>query len=125
MNPDIRVLSFSLKSPGKRIPSRFPPVGPHMERDARLQSLFYLSSRVPSKGAVPPSSHRERRSTSRPSSSHLSKSPLDEPTGGIDVCCIAHFQVEHNMHKTTQTLHPSQPDVAHSFESAITNRDLL
>jgi len=27
-----------------------------MERDAHLQSLFYLSSRVPSKGALPPGS---------------------------------------------------------------------
>jgi len=27
-----------------------------MERDAYLQSLFYLSSRVPSKGALPPGS---------------------------------------------------------------------
>jgi hypothetical protein len=30
-----------------------------MERDAHLQNLFYLSSRVPSKGALPPGSlHR-------------------------------------------------------------------
>jgi len=30
-----------------------------MERDAYLQSLYYLSSRVPSKGALPPGSlHR-------------------------------------------------------------------
>jgi len=27
-----------------------------MERDAHLQSLFYLSSRFPSKGALPPGS---------------------------------------------------------------------
>jgi len=30
-----------------------------MKRDARLQSLFYISFRVPSKGALPPGSlHR-------------------------------------------------------------------
>jgi len=35
------------------LPSRFPSGAP-MARDAHLQSLFYLSSRVPSKGALPP-----------------------------------------------------------------------
>ena len=34
-------------------PSRFPNGAP-MERDAHLQSLFYLSSRIPSMGALPP-----------------------------------------------------------------------
>jgi len=49
---------FHSQSPGKRIPSRF-PIGPPMERDTRLQGifkslliyLFYLSLRVPGKGA--------------------------------------------------------------------------
>jgi hypothetical protein len=39
-------------------PSSFPNGAP-METDARLQSVFYLSSRVPSKGPLPPGSvHR-------------------------------------------------------------------
>jgi hypothetical protein len=34
-------------------PSRFPS-GAHIEKDSHLQNLFYLSSRVPSKGVLPP-----------------------------------------------------------------------
>jgi hypothetical protein len=49
-NPDI--LSLSLKMSRQANPSRFPDGAP-MEKDAHLQSLFYLSSRVPSKGALP------------------------------------------------------------------------
>jgi hypothetical protein len=42
------------------------PRGAAMERDAHLQSLFYLSSRIPSKEAFPPrfpsqNSQRERK----------------------------------------------------------------
>jgi hypothetical protein len=46
---------FLSKSPDKRISTRFPSGAP-MKRDVHLQSLFYLSSRVPSKGALPPGS---------------------------------------------------------------------
>jgi len=50
-------------------PSSSSPNGAPMERDARLQSLFYISFRVPSKGALPLGSfHRvptERYSTFR------------------------------------------------------------
>jgi len=57
-----------------------------MGRDACLQSLFYLSTRVLSKGALTPSSlhraPRERRRTSRASFNHLPKSPVEEPTPG-------------------------------------------
>ena len=49
--------SFPSKSPGKRIPSRFPNGAP-MERNTRLQGIFtsqytsfYLSLRFPGKGA--------------------------------------------------------------------------
>jgi hypothetical protein len=53
-----RNTSHLLKSPVDEPPSRF-PTGAHMETDAHLQILFYLSSRVPSKGALPPGSlHR-------------------------------------------------------------------
>jgi len=45
--------SFLSKSPSKQIASRFLSGAP-MERDALLQSLFYLSFQVPSKGALPP-----------------------------------------------------------------------
>jgi len=74
------------KSPVDEPPSRFPNRA-RMERDAHLQSLFYLSSRVPSKGALPPVSlHRAptKRETASPEPpfSQLSKSPLDEPTPG-------------------------------------------
>jgi len=55
--------------------SRFPNRAP-MERDARLQSPFYLSFRVRSKGALSRSpsenSHKERRSTSRTPFNHPS-----------------------------------------------------
>jgi hypothetical protein len=51
-------LNPSLKVPGRWAPPRFPSGAP-MERDARLQDIFYLASRVPSKGALPPGSpHR-------------------------------------------------------------------
>ena len=52
---------FSLlpKSPEDEPSSSFPKNGAPMERDARLQSLFYISFRVPSKEALPPGSlHR-------------------------------------------------------------------
>jgi hypothetical protein len=46
------------KSPVDESPSRLPSGAP-MEINARLQSLFYLSSRVPSQGALLPGSiHR-------------------------------------------------------------------
>jgi len=49
---------LSLKVSGRQTLSKFPEGSP-MERDARLQSIFYLSFRVPSKGALPPRSpHR-------------------------------------------------------------------
>jgi len=41
-NPDI--LFFSLKSPGKRTPSRFPNRAP-MEREARLQGILHISQK--------------------------------------------------------------------------------
>ena len=66
-------------------PSRFPNRAP-IKRDAHLKSLTCLSSRVPSKGTLPPgspsqSSHRERerRHTSRTPFNHLSKSLVDDP----------------------------------------------
>ena len=66
-------------------PSRFPSGAP-MVIDARLQSLLYLSFRVPSKGALPPGSLQrapiERCSTSRAPSNHLSKSAVGKPTPG-------------------------------------------
>jgi hypothetical protein len=71
-NPDI--LSFSLKKSWQANPSRFPN-GATMGRDAHLQSLFYLSSRVPSKGALPLSSLRRapiERERDAPSSDPLS-----------------------------------------------------
>jgi len=43
------------RSPVDEPLSRFPN-GALMERDARLQSLFYISFRVTSKGALPPGS---------------------------------------------------------------------
>jgi len=53
-----------------------------VERDAHLQSLFYLSFRVPSKRALPPGSiHRvpiARDTPSRAPFNHLSKSLVDE-----------------------------------------------
>jgi len=56
-----------------------------MERDAHLQSLFYLPTRVPSKGALPPSS-LDRAPIEMPHLqspfSHLSKSLVDKPTAG-------------------------------------------
>jgi hypothetical protein len=60
-----------------------------MGRDACLQSLFNLSTRVPSKGALPPGSlyrererEREMRPTSRAPINHLLKSLVEEPTPG-------------------------------------------
>jgi len=56
----------ALKFPGRTCPPPGYPNGDPMERDTRLQSLFYISFRVPSKGAPTPSwfpsqsSHRER-----------------------------------------------------------------
>ena len=57
-----------------------------MERDARLQSLFYISFRVPNKEALPPGSlhraptDRERHHTSRAPFILLTMSPVDEPS---------------------------------------------
>ena len=53
-NPDI--LFFSLKSPSKRIPSRFPNRAP-IEREARLQGILHISQKP-----------------------HLSGSPVKEPS---------------------------------------------
>jgi len=58
-----------------------------MERDAHLQSFFYLSSRVPSKEALSPCSlHRNpiERDVSHPEPlfNHLSKSPVHKSTPG-------------------------------------------
>jgi len=56
--------------------------------DACLQSLFYLSFRVPNKGALSPGTlhrvpiERERCSTSKTPFNHLLKSPVDELTPG-------------------------------------------
>jgi len=65
------------KSPVDEPPSMF-PIGVLMERDAHLQSLFYLS-RVPSKGALPPGSlHRaliERDTPPAEPLSAISESP--------------------------------------------------
>ena len=50
----IRISNFLVDEPHSRFPSGAP-----VERDAHLQSLFYLSSRVPIKVALPPVSlHR-------------------------------------------------------------------
>jgi len=68
-------------------PSKFSSGAP-IEIDAHLQSLFYLTSRVPSKRVLPPGSlhratiERERCPSSRAPFSHPSKSPVDEPTPG-------------------------------------------
>jgi len=56
-----------------------------METIAHFQSLFYLSSTVPIKGALPPGSlHRvpieRERERSAPPPEPLSESPVDEPT---------------------------------------------
>jgi len=49
------------------------PNGAPMERDARLQSLFYISIRVPSKGTLPPGSlHRAPTERDTPPPEHLS-----------------------------------------------------
>jgi len=53
-----------------------------MERDARLQNLFYITFRVPSKGALPPGSpHKapiERDAPfPEPSFSYLSEIPVN------------------------------------------------
>ena len=56
-SPGVPFIHLS-KSPVDKLPSRFPSRVP-MEIDTCLQSLFYLSFRVPSKGALPPGSlHR-------------------------------------------------------------------
>jgi hypothetical protein len=66
------------KSPVDEPPSMFPNWAP-IEIDARLQSLSYLSSRVPSKGALPPGSlHRaviERDASPPELLSAISQSP--------------------------------------------------
>jgi hypothetical protein len=46
---------FISKALRKECPTMFPKSGAPMEIDACLQSLFYLSFRVPSKGTLPPS----------------------------------------------------------------------
>jgi len=55
------------------------PCGAPMERDARLQRLFYISFRVPSKGTLPPGSlHRaptERDASPPEPLSTISRSP--------------------------------------------------
>jgi len=52
--------------------SRFPSGDP-MDRDAHRQSLFYVSSRVPSKGALPPGFlHRAAIGRDAPPPGHLS-----------------------------------------------------
>jgi len=52
--PFIHLSKFLVDKPPFRFPNRAP-----MERDAHLKSLTYLSSRVPSKGTLPPGSlHR-------------------------------------------------------------------
>ena len=61
--------SFIFQIPGIQASSRFPSRTP-MGRDAHLQSLFYITFRVRSKGAPPSrfpsqSAHRERCSISR------------------------------------------------------------
>ena len=84
LHPQSPFISFS-KFPYMSSPPGSPN-GAAMERDARLQRLFYVSFRVPSKGALPPCSlHRaptERHSTPRAPFNHISKSPVDEPTPG-------------------------------------------
>jgi len=53
-------------------PFQVPQWGP-LERDAQLQSLFYLSSRVSSKGALPPGSlHRATVERNAPPAEPLS-----------------------------------------------------
>ena len=47
---------FISKAVRQERPSMFPKRGAPMERDTNLQSLLYLSPRVPSKGALPPGS---------------------------------------------------------------------
>ena len=71
-------------SPPPGSPSRAP-----MERYAHLQSLFYVSFRVPNKGSLPLGSlyraPTERHSTPRAPFNHISKSPVDEPLPGFPV----------------------------------------
>ena len=71
------------KCPVDEPPSIFPSVAP-MERDVHFQSLFYVSSRVPSKGALTPGSlHRapiqRNAPTPEPLFNHLSKSWVEDP----------------------------------------------
>jgi hypothetical protein len=68
---------------------QFPQNGAPMERDAHLQSLFYVFIRVPSKGVLPPGSlHRAPTERERDTSplraplNHISKSLVEEPTPG-------------------------------------------
>jgi len=75
----IHLSTFAVYEP----PSRF-PCGAPIERDARLQILFYVSSRFPSNEVPPPgspsqSSLRERHSTLRAPFIHLSKNLVNEP----------------------------------------------
>jgi len=53
--------------------------------------------------------------------------PVDEPTGGIDICllCCAFSRRTRQPRETTQILAPSNPAAALSLESAISNRGLL
>ena len=83
--PFIHLSKFLVDEPSSRFPK-----WSLMERDAHLQSLFYISFRVPSKGALPPGSlhrtftERERHthSTSRAPFNHVSKFLVDVPTPG-------------------------------------------
>ena len=74
------------KCPVYEPPSRFQSGAP-MERDARLQSLFYTSSRVPNKAVPPPGSPHE-------TTSHRD-APFLEPSSSISQSPgkLAPFQV--------------------------------
>jgi hypothetical protein len=71
--PIPRAPSSSNQSSQKTGPPPGSPNGAPMKRDARLQSLFYISFRVPSKGALPPGSlHRAPTKTDTPPPEPLS-----------------------------------------------------
>ena len=75
--------------PSPNVPGRWAPFrvsrGAPMERDAHLQRIFYLSSKLPSKETLPPGSlQRDPIERDAPNSrdpfSRLSKSPVDKRT---------------------------------------------
>ena len=85
---------FSLKSPGRRTPSRFPNKAP-MERDTRIEGILHISQKPhllgsPVKEPSPrsPSWNPSQRDAPplQPSFIHLPKSPVYEPSPHRERC---------------------------------------